>query len=287
MAYIIDVKDPWPSHLVDFFPKIIQPLIKLIFFPYFAITKSSIRNSYGISAITNHFIHWARKISNTDTQSSDFVFPLTNKSDELNLRNKSNLKFLNSDYNVSDQKKRFIFVGSIVDTNFNFEPIIQVAQELNKKNNDIEFLICGDGNYKNALIEKCKGLENIIFTGWITKEEISKLAKSSIAGLAPYRNNNTFKNTISNKIIDYLSNDLPVLTSINGNDVKLLEDEGALVIYDEKNFKELHDVVLKISEDKEFCELSSSSANRVYNLKFEHDKVYKDAVKRIEEIARK
>ena len=105
VAYIIDVKDPWPSHLVDFFPKIIQPLIKLIFFPYFAITKSSIRNSYGISAITNHFIHWARKISNTDTQSSDFVFPLTNKSDELNLRNKSNLKFLNSDYNVSDQKR--------------------------------------------------------------------------------------------------------------------------------------------------------------------------------------
>ena len=132
-----------------------------------------------------------------------------------------------------------------------------------------------------------QGLENIIFTGWITKEEISKLAKSSIAGLAPYRNNNTFKNTISNKIIDYLSYGLPVLTSINGNDVKLLEDEGALVIYEEQNSKELHDVVLKISEDKAFYERSSSSANRVYDLQFEHEKVYKDAVMRIEGLARK
>ena len=66
------------------------------------------------------------------------------------------------------------FCGSI-GKQFNFDPILKAARYFSKKQIEINFLICGDGEHKSD-IERRPSSKNIFFTGWINRSEINVLS---------------------------------------------------------------------------------------------------------------
>ena len=93
-----------------------------------------------------------------------------------------------------------------------------------KLNNKVKFIICGDGELRNDLIEKSYNIENIIFPGWVDNEKkIESIALRSSIAIAPYKNYKNFIDNIPNKIIDYLSYGLPILSPLRGEVESLIK----------------------------------------------------------------
>ena len=113
-----------------------------------------------------------------------------------------------------------LFLGSL-SRSFDFETLIKCAKNI--KNTNINFIICGDGELKKNLTEISKDLSNIKFTGWIDSNKIAVIASRSNIAIAPYKNLNNFKDNIPNKIIDYISFGLPILSPLNGEVASLIK----------------------------------------------------------------
>ena len=90
------------------------------------------------------------------------------------------------------KKNKIIFVGNINNA-YNFTDLTNAILSSKLKNQDFEFIICGDGDRKEELERELKHKKNIFFPGWIEYDKILALKKISIATLAPYRNTSDFQ----------------------------------------------------------------------------------------------
>ena len=278
--YVIDIKDPWPDHLVDAFPKRIRNFIKVLFFPYYVITKSTFYNSKSISAITEHFLDWSLKLSNRKKKENDFIFPLVSKMHQENSgREIESFKWAKK-IGKRENSLNIFFVGSI-GKQFNFDPILKAARYFSKKQIEINFLICGDGEHKSDIERRSSSLKNIFFTGWINRSEINVLSNICHLSIAPYINSATFKNTVSNKMIDYLSLGLPIITSIDGRGAQYLKKNNTAMIYDENDYKTLISKIERFFYDKRnVSEMRLASLNLYKNI-YSYEIVYENAYKKI------
>ena len=87
-----------------------------------------------------------------------------------------------------------------------------------------------------------QSLENVFFPGWIDINKINVLFKNSYAMLAPYKNSKDFLDSIPNKVIDAISNGLPVITSLRGEVKKLIVENNIGV-----NYTNEKDICLKVT----------------------------------------
>lgn len=280
IKYFVDVKDPWPDHLVDAFPKKIKSIIKIIFLPYYLITRLTFRDSNGISAITKSFLDWSLELSDRKKNSNDFVFPLVSMPyDEKYDQKLKSLEWAKSIVK-NDASINIFFVGTI-GKSFNFEPVLKAAEFFDTEQKKINFIICGDGELKKNAEDKSSSLQNVFFTGWINRSQINALASVCNLSIAPYINNDTFKNTISNKMIDYLSLGLPILTSIDGSGVSDLRDNNIAIIYDENDYKTLVNILEELLLDLQLINKMRTSALETFNTNYSYKIVFENAYKKI------
>ncbi len=280
VKFFVDIKDPWPDHLVDSFSSNIRWLVKLLFFPYYLITKSIFRNADGISAITEYFLDWSNKISNRKKNKNDFIFPLVSNTENQSEEEKKLSSAWAKKIIKNEDQLNIFFVGTI-GKSFNFDPILKAAKYCNQNALKINFLISGDGELKNLIEHEANMLGNVHFTGWINKSEIKALGNLCTLSIAPYINNNTFKNTISNKMIDYLSLGLPILTSLDGNGANYLEQKNVACIYDENNYETLIKSLEELSLDPEKIIKMKEATLNVYNSEYSYERIYEKALKKI------
>ena len=172
----------------------------------------------------------------------DYEFPLLPDLETSNLGNVKKLEQeLVKKYNLKDSFN-FVFYGTI-GKSFNFEPIIKASQTFTEKGQNVKFILCGDGEDKKKLQELCLNHKNIIFPGWVDRDHIIAFSRLSCAGIAPYFNNNTFKNTLSNKLIDYLSLGLPIISSLDGREIQKRKQDEVAFIYKDSNPNELYEII--------------------------------------------
>ena len=281
IPYILDVKDQWPDLIVEVFPKQLQYLIKLILYPYYYCVKKTINNSSSITSMSESFINWSIKISKNKNVNNNQVLPLVSNKKHLDQKK----IVLSNDW--CDKNKIFVdsfnilFVGSI-SRSFDFETLIDCAKKI--KNNKVKFIICGDGELRNDLIEKSYNIENIIFPGWVDNEKIESIALRSSIAIAPYKNYKNFIDNIPNKIIDYLSYGLPILSPLRGEVESLIKTKQLGMSYLENSGDSLMLSINEIYLNKKQIISYSCNAKKLYNEQYSYDLVYDNAVNLVEKI---
>ena len=73
--------------------------------------------------------------------------------------------------------------------------------------NDVEFLLLGDGPEMTKLqefVRKNNLSKNIIFEGWINREEIPEFLANSSIGIGPLRITEVTKGALPIKILEYI-----------------------------------------------------------------------------------
>ena len=274
---VLDVKDLWPSMFVDYFPKIIQPIVRIIFYPYFYLARRAGNNSISIISMTKPFLNWFLDFAKKRKSKNNRVFPLTSPKVIISKKNFSKAEQWWFGQGVDGTKPVVLFIGSFMSV-FDFDPIANSAKKLKH----IQFVLCGDGDYLESVKKKMIGLNNVIFPGRIDRTKIEVISKKSIASLIPYKNINNYIMNTPNKVIDSLLLGLPILSPLTGEVAKMIKNYKIGFKY---NNTKILSHYIEILNKKPFLQKEiSKNALKLYKEKFEFNKIYSNLVNHLETI---
>lgn len=282
IKYLLDVKDQWPTIFIDAMPNFLKAIGYFFLLPYFIISKKVIKNASGITTMSISFLKWTREFSGTLNSNFDKVVPLTTPSDEI-----TNEQVLISEdwwksWGISANGiPRICFIGSHSRA-FDMEPVFFAAKAMIDKGIKCEFVICGNGPQTEKWKYMMKGLDNVIFPGWINRPQAIGLSKISIASLAPYVNESNFINNIPNKIIDSLSLGLPILSPLRGEVYNLINDNYVGFSYGEVSGLTLEECIEKLILNPTVKTTISNNGYKLFHEHFAFEKVYNSLVDHIE-----
>ncbi len=153
-------------------------------------------------------------------------------------------------YNSKERKKRIVFSG-VMYNHRGIDILLDSIQKVVNKIPDVEFLLLGDGPEMQKLQDIVKEnhlTENVIFKGWIDRNEIPEFLANSSIGIGPLRSTDVTKGALPIKVLEYMASSLPIL-AINGT---LPEDvlKNGFNGYSIENSKELSDKIIHLLENE-------------------------------------
>jgi glycosyltransferase involved in cell wall biosynthesis len=128
-----------------------------------------------------------------------------------------------------------------------------------------------------------EGFANVIFPGWIDRPKIETLVESCSGMLAPYRNTENFTRNLPNKIVDSFAMGRPVLSGLDGEVRRWLEDHQ--VGFFTPDGATLYEVMTRLLNEPGLCTELSRRSRSLYDACFEFEKVYGDLVESLCQLA--
>ena len=282
---LLDIKDQWPSLFLDALPKRLHLIGRVLFLPYFFQAKRLMKRATGVSTMSESFLSWSRSFSDRDPHETDGVFPLTSNLGPPSINNTDESAKWWDEMGIKDDGVNICFVGSLSPA-FDFEPIRDAAHQALTNNLKVRFVLCGKGDEAENVKLMMAGLTNVFFADWIDRPKIESLAKRCEASIAPYINTDNFTMNIPNKIIDALALGLPLLSPLDGEVKKLIEDNNVGYCYGMKGAAPLYDCILSLVNNKLIQTQLSNNSRKLYEEKFEFDRVYTSLMRHLEKMAK-
>ena len=104
-------------------------------------------------------------------------------------------------------------------------------------------------------------------------------------GLAPYINSENFRRNIPNKIVEYLSGGLPVLTSLIGATERLLGDAKCGYFYQHGSASNLLETINDAVENPDDVRRRSARARELFERSLSAKTVYRELMDLLEQLA--
>ena len=271
IPYLFDIKDLWPEYFYERFKnKFISNIFKFIFFIHDIILNNYLRKSSAILASNKFFLEYILKKINRKKNYWDRVFYLTKPI--LNYNSKSFLKSINFNKKIFN----LYFCGRIDLNVFDFTTVFKALNILNTKNFKFHFYIAGYGDLDRLikLRNDYQLQETVTLIGYINKYNHSLLLKKMTLFIAPFYNNLNFSSNLSNKFIESIQYNLPILTPLQKEVSTFILKNKIGLVYKEGN---CNDLVEKIIILKNKLNRDSSIQNNLVNLSttlFNHENNY-------------
>jgi len=281
---VIDVRDQWPDFIVDRMPRPLKPLAKLALLGMERDLRTACRGATAIIGNSPGLVQWGLEHSDPHRRPlSRYVphgYPDTAPAeDELAA---AAAGWDEQGVAAGDGVANICFFGTIRRTVLDFEPVLAAAEQLTGK---VRFVICGVGDDLARLQRQAADLPGVILPGWVDAPRVHSLMNRSIAGLAPYRQTDSFMQSLPNKPIEYLSAGLPVLSSLEGFTRRLLAEHDCGYFYDDGDGASLIRVVGDLLADTQRRRQRAVAARELFLARFAADKVYGELADYLEELA--
>ncbi|MGF1636630.1 MAG: glycosyltransferase family 4 protein [Cyclobacteriaceae bacterium] len=178
---------------------------------------------------------------------------------------------------IPTDRKLISYTGTLGRAN-HLEYLLQAAHMAKKELPELFFVIAGDGARKHALMELAKdlALDNIIFTGALSKEKVRQLLQGSLAAYISYASYPMLHTGSPNKFFDALAAGCPVIINFGGwiSDLVLLKQLGFYA--DPDRPKELMEAIRKNLYNKEIWQSFSVNASNCAGDTFSKKKICND-----------
>jgi glycosyltransferase involved in cell wall biosynthesis len=269
IKFICDVRDLWPYTFPHLFKnKFKKFLCKIVIFPWVITAKIIFKHSQ-LTTISDGFLDWLVKYSkNTNVEKFYLSYE---KKQTLKTKKFKDLEIKDDDFIIS-------FVGNFSEIKFNFNFILDSSSEIYNLSKNIKFVFCGD--FKNLDLRNKDLFKNIFFYDWIDRDELRELLNISNVGLAPYNDLWDFNLSIPNKISEYLSYELPLLTSLKGDTENLINQYNCGISYSSNDKNKFIQIIKNLYFDKEMYAKIKKGAIEASS-KFYDDEVLRDMEKNI------
>jgi glycosyltransferase involved in cell wall biosynthesis len=264
----------------------LRAVFKIVLASEFRRVHSILRKATGISAISNTYLSWALAYADREKTSLDGVFfigyPLKSQLDDIVI--KMRREQLIAQYNFSPEKLTLTFVGTFC-SSYALETVIKAAHVLNQSiEQDVRFVLIGDGDKGTDLRAQASGLKNVVFTGWFDQASITAMLGLTSVGLAPYRDDASM--SLPNKPFEYMAAGLPILSSLRGELEELLRDHQIGRQYHAGDALSLvEELRWFVSHPEERAEMGRQSRMLLED-RFSAETVYADLVQYLEHVAR-
>lgn len=162
------------------------------------------------------------------------------------------------------------------------------AAELLRDDEDVHFLIVGDGNQRPALEAAAAQMKlaNVTFVGARPKLEMPEFLAAADACVAILRNIPMFRITYPTKVFDYMAAGRPTILAIDGIIRKVMEEAGGGVFVPPGDPEALATAVRELKRDPEARRRMGAAARRHVVANFSRREQGADFVRLIERLVR-
>jgi len=271
IPYIFDIKDLWPEYFYERIKnRTISFIIKILFIPHDIFLKRSLKKSIGITANNIFFLKYILKKIKRQKSPNDKVIYLTKP-----ILNHKSLAFLKQ---INFNKKNFniYFCGRVNLEVFDFETVFKALKTLKTDKVNFHFYIGGYGEIDELkkLIDKYKLNEKVTTLGFVNKYKHSNLLGNTDIFIAPFFNNLNFSSNLSNKFIESIQYNLPILTPLKKDVSRFILKNKIGDIYKEKNYKDLVKKIKIMIIGLNKNNSTKMNLNRLSNNDFNHHNNY-------------
>ncbi len=265
---IIDIRDPWPDYFLRVFPKGTKWLGKIVLYPMHYDAAKTLGKCDAITGVVPVYVEWGLRLAKRKTTELDRHIFLSNFKVDNQVPISEELVKWWEDKGVSDKTWNLCLIGTLSQQG-DYDTLIKACINISNTNKDFRLIIAGDGDEKERLVRLSENCNQIIFAGWINKDKMNSLMRMSKCGAYSYKNSDGFKDTISNKIVQYFSAGLPVISSLDGLSKELLNKYDSGLTYEEGNPESCERAInFLISNDDKRIEMGKNS-DKLFNDYFE------------------
>jgi glycosyltransferase involved in cell wall biosynthesis len=229
---LIDVRDLWPDEMLARVPTLLRPLGRIALAPLYGTARRALRGATGVIAISRSYLRWAEQLRGRAAGPDDLVAPIgyptpalgTGVPSEIAERGIAERMRARS---VDPARKLVWFSGTFVGS-IDLATVIEAARSL-AGDTRLQFVFSGDGERREEWMARARGLPNVVFTGWCDRAELAWLSQRAWVGLAAYKPGALM--SLPNKLFEYASAGLPVVSSLAGEAAELIQHRQIGVSY--------------------------------------------------------
>ncbi len=282
---IVDIRDSWPDVINSIFPKIIQPISKLMLYRAYRKMEYVCSNAYALIGTGDSQIKYGLSFAKREKQKKDMILHIGYpKPPEINSDEVKDFynKFLKGN-GFQENVLTICFLGRIGPF-FNFETIINALHKLGSKIK-VQFLVGGEGSHleKYKKLSNDKKVKNIHFLGWLNESQIQAAMSFSNVGISPYHSDNE-NFSLPNKVFEYLSAGLASLTSLQAEFKTIIKQHNCGLHYKSDNVNELYEAIISFHNDLEETKNMGKRGKKLYESYYTADIIAKKFANHLESV---
>jgi len=285
---VIDLRDMWPDIFLNRMPIFIRSIAKFPMRYFLHQIRFICRNARALTGITDGYVEWGLRYANRSPTWRDRTFPLAYQAEPPTAEEIRDAEiFWRREGVFLDSDERFVvcLFANIV-RQLDLETVIAAAQRLEKSGRKFRFVFCGRGEALEYFKSVAGDCSTILFPGWVNKAQIWTLMRIAKAGLVPLRSTPDFIISIPNKVSEYMSAGLPIVSSLSGTLQKLLLQRCVGRTYGNGNIEECFRIFAELYDNPSKLRQMGKESILLFREKFQAEKVYGDMCKHLEMIFR-
>jgi glycosyltransferase involved in cell wall biosynthesis len=282
---LVDVRDLWPDVLMEVAPRPLRWLARILLHGQHSLCEYSLRHCAGVVGISDAYLDWGLRIAGRARREADAIFPLgyvaPRPSEGSDERAAATLR----DRGVDPTKILCWYVGSF-GRQYDLLPIMEAARRVAAAGRrDVQFVISGEGEQGESWRAAAAGADNVLFTGWIDGDAINWLRGHAAIGFQPYVAG--APQGLANKLFEYLSAGIPVVSSLGGENAKLIATHDCGLTYQPGSGEDCAEKVLALLSDPERRATMAANGKRLFMQQFHPDTIFDGLVNHLAAIANK
>lgn len=269
---ILDVRDQWPDIFVRVFPAKLLNIADLLLKPLKRSSANILRNAYGITGIVDSILLWACKYAGRIPGANDRTIYIGSKREDISEEEYNSFLEKWKDVGIKTSDWTICFFGTF-GAAVAIDVVIKAVKELSADYPDIKFVIGGSGDKEAEFRDAADGCPNIYFCGWLNNKEMISLMRMAKCGAYSYINTFDFKDTFSNKAIQYMSGGLPILNSLSGFPKTLIEEKKMGITYNCDSVQDCKEKIMLLYNDEAGRRFMGENAVKCFSEMFEAEVV--------------
>ncbi len=269
---VLDVRDLWPDILSDAVPHRFRWLGNIVLKPYFQMTRRAFQQCTGIIGISKRYLDWGLTYAGRPQGRYDRVFPLGYQEPVFPADALGDGWQILKDRGVDGSRTICWFIGSFGAT-YDLECVIEAARTIaNSGNKKVQFVLSGDGEYRKKWERMARGLDNVVFTGWLNASQIAAMMRMARIGLASYQKG--APQGLPNKVFEYLAGGLPILSCLTGECQELLESAQCGQPYRAGDSNSLAEAILQMAGYEVRLATMAANARKLFQTHYAASIIY-------------
>jgi len=278
---IVDIRDLWPDIFLEVVPAKLRFLVRPFLWKYFAMTKFALAKATALIAMSEGCLSWGLRYAGRDRRPDDGVFRLGYQEPLSEAQTSETATVLSQLVGVDSRKFICWFVG-MFGRHYDVLTIIQAARQLSVEDNSFQFVISGDGERNEEWRLAAKGLPNVVFTGWIHRDQISYLMRIARIGILAY---DGVPESVPNKLFEYMAAGLAIVSCLRGEAAELLESHNCGLMYRARDPYSLVIALKTLRNDESLQKQMGKNARVAFERYYSADKIYSELEQHLSRIA--